>query len=363
MQNDIPSSSPPHESGTNWHTPKRSAIRQARRDGKSWGKISFEIGVTKSSARRICKAKSSRTTRKGKHYQRSLIDIRTVRQIIRHISKSYTTRRLTFIEVKAQLGLLASPRTIRRALRKNGYRRCIACPRPFISIAQAKKRLIFARRHRWWGTSDYAAQREGGGDWRKVIWSDECSWDISKDGRQYITRRPDEKRCPECIKSIYRSGRFSIMIWGGLGWDWKSPLVFLEKLPERRGICSKAYLDQVLTPVVFPLFDTLNESWILMEDGSKVHKGKARLPRLEHGVRGFDWPPSSPDLNPMEKVWRWMKGELNKIPYKPRTKEGLRVAIQELWDKVDPVDFRPYTERLTCKIEDVIKVRGMATIN
>jgi hypothetical protein len=33
-----------------------------------------------------------------------------------------------------------------------------------------------------------------------------------------------------------------------------------------------------------------------------VHKGKARLPRLNHGVRGFDWPPSSPDLNPIEKV-------------------------------------------------------------
>jgi hypothetical protein len=39
-----------------------------------------------------------------------------------------------------------------------------------------------------------------------------------------------------------------------------------------------------------------------MEDGSKVHKGKARLPRLNHGVHGFDWPPSSFDLNPIEKV-------------------------------------------------------------
>jgi len=39
-----------------------------------------------------------------------------------------------------------------------------------------------------------------------------------------------------------------------------------------------------------------------MEDGAKVHLGHARLPRLEHGLRGYTWPPSSPDLNPIEKV-------------------------------------------------------------
>jgi hypothetical protein len=363
MEIDIPSSSPPHEEGDNWGTPKRARVRQMRRDGKSWGQIELQLGVPKSSARSICKDPSSRTTRKGKHYQHSLISLATVRQILRHISRTYTTRRQSFTQVKAQLGLLCSPRTIRRALRANGYRRCIACPRPFISIAQAKKRHTYALLHKWWGTSDYAATREGGGDWRKVIWSDECTFDIGKDGRHWITRRIDEKRCSTCIKSVYRSERFSLMIWGGLGWDWKSPLVFLEKLPERKGICSKAYLEQVLEPVVFPLFDTLDESWIFMEDGSKVHQGKARLPRLEHGVRGLNHPPSSPDLNPIEKVWRWMKGELNKLPYKPRTKEALKVVIQGLWDQVDPLDYRPYIERLTVKLDDVIRVRGMATIN
>jgi len=226
--------------------------------------------------------------------------------------------------------------------------------------------LGFALEHRWWGTTDYAAHRDDGrqgGDWRQVVWSDEASFDIGKDGRVWITRRVDEKRCPDCIKSIYRSGRFSVMIWGALGWDYKSPLIFMEKLPGRKGICSKAYLQQVLQPVVFPLFETLGPDYIFMEDGSKVHKGYARLPRLEHGVRGFNWPPSSPDLNPIEKVWRWMKGELNKMPYKPRTKEGLMEVIQKLWDQVNPRDYRHYTEQLTCKIEDVIKVRGLATIN
>jgi hypothetical protein len=56
--------------------------------------------------------------------------------------------------------------------------------------------------------------------------------------------------------------------------------MFLEKLPGRKGIYSKAYLEQVLKPIIFPLFDSLGPEYIFMEDGSKVYKGKARLPRL-----------------------------------------------------------------------------------
>ena len=100
-----------------------------------------------------------------------------------------------------------------------------------------------------------------------------------------------------------------------------------------------------------------------MEDGSKVHKGKARLPRLQHGIRGFNWPPSSPDLNPIERVWRYMKEELKKLPYVVTTKAELMREIQRIWDQIDVQKFRYYTERLTCIMEDVIKVKGGATIN
>ena len=61
-----------------------------------------------------------------------------------------------------------------------------------------------------------------------------------------------------------------------------------------------------------------------MEDGAKVHAGSARLPRLSYGIRGFKWPPSSPDLNPIEKVWRWMKEELKKLGYVPKSIEDLK---------------------------------------
>jgi hypothetical protein len=173
------------------------------------------------------------------------MSIRLVRQCIRTISKNWATRRMSFDQVKAQLNLPMSARTIRRELHRAGYRRCIACPRPFISRAQAKRRLVFSLEHRWWGISDWAANRDDGkrgGDWRKVIWLDESTFETGKCGRIWVTRRTDEKRCLDCIRSIYRSGRFSVMIWGAIGWDYKSELVFLEKLPTRKGICSIAYL-------------------------------------------------------------------------------------------------------------------------
>jgi hypothetical protein len=69
------------------------------------------------------------------------------------------------------------------------------------------------------------------------------------------------------------------MVWGAIGWDWKSPLVNLVKEPGKKGICSTAYLNQVLEAVIFPCHDSLTstqkEEFIFMEDEAKVHKGKA----------------------------------------------------------------------------------------
>jgi hypothetical protein len=75
-----------------------------------------------------------------------------------------------------------------------------------------------------------------------VIWLDKCIWETERKGRAWIIRRTDEKQCSTYIRSVYRSERFTVMIWGVIGWDYKSPLIFLEKLPGRKGVYLKAYL-------------------------------------------------------------------------------------------------------------------------
>jgi hypothetical protein len=58
-----------------------------------------------------------------------------------------------------------------------------------------------------------------------------------------------------------------------------------------------------------------------------------------------------------------MKEELKKLPYVVTTKAELMREIQRIWDELDVRKFRHYIERLTCVMEDVIKVKGDATIN
>ncbi|PVH67981.1 hypothetical protein DL98DRAFT_475182 [Cadophora sp. DSE1049] len=53
MATELLSSSPIHETGQNWRTPKRARVRQARADGKSWTQIFKELGVPRSTARDI----------------------------------------------------------------------------------------------------------------------------------------------------------------------------------------------------------------------------------------------------------------------------------------------------------------------
>ena len=100
-----------------------------------------------------------------------------------------------------------------------------------------------------------------------------------------------------------------------------------------------------------------------MEDGAKIHKGVAKLPRKLRGLRGFNWPPSSPDLNLIEKIWRQMKNEITKLETIPTLIKDIKEVLQELQNEVDPVEQRYLTERLTCKVEDVIISKGIATVH
>jgi transposase len=64
--------------------------------------------------------------------------------------------------------------------------------------------------------------------------------------------------------------------------------------------------------------------YFYVEDNSNIHgksdtkknKGLCNVVRLECYINSINWPPCSPDLNPIENIWRVLKQRLrNRKPY------------------------------------------------
>ena len=99
---------------------------------------------------------------------------------------------------------------------------------------------------------------------------------------------------------------------------------------------------------------------IFMEDGAGAHKSKeSHAAYAACGVCRMYHPSSSPDLNPIEHVWKLLKDRVR--VRKPNTKAELRQYIQEEWDRITMEDIRRITSSMERRCEAVIAVDGLPT--
>ena len=81
--------------------------------------------------------------------------------------------------------------------------------------------------------------------------------------------------------------------------------MILVKEDRKKVIYSIVYLKQVLEAIVFPFYNSLTleqKAEFIFIDKAKVYKGKAKLPRSNHGICGFNWLPLSLDFNSIKKI-------------------------------------------------------------
>ena len=140
----------------------------------------------------------------------------------------------------------------------------------------------------------------------------------------YVRRKVAEELSPKCLKASVKFSRGSVMVWGMISGDGVGPLVRLQGK-----VNAGVYKDNVL-PVL--RYSTKHPS-IFMQDNAPCHKAMVVINFLKaENVTVMDWPPQSPDLNPIENVWKTL-GERSKAR-NPKTTEQLWNTLQEEWNKI-----------------------------
>ena len=96
-----------------------------------------------------------------------------------------------------------------------------------------------------------------------------------------------------------------------------------------------------------------------MQDNAPCHKAKicsAFLTRKRVNV--IAWPPGSPDMNPIENLWAWIKEKKQKDYPTPKNKDQLEDIIFEIWDSITPEQCAKYCGDYTKRLEALKEAKG-----
>jgi len=240
----------------------------------------------------------------------------------------------------------------------DAYTCCKACKRPFIDWNAQEACLAYSSKH----------LHQLKSYWHAHIYGDEVTFDMSHRESAWVTRLSSERYHKDCIQHTFNSGHASVPILGAISHNGKSSLVFL-KPTGKCGITADNYHHQVLVPIVSAAFHNSSVGFLALPEGQFVkdqapwhgtRKASVEV-KKELGIPVHKRPPASPDLNPIENVWRIMKQHIKARPHFPGTYSVICKAVQEEWDRLKPSDWNPLIDSMLERLMEFRALHGMQT--
>ena len=172
------------------------------------------------------------------------------------------------------------------------------------------------------------------------------------------------KKCEIAPSRLYHEqNSFSqkIMVSAGVSFNGKTRIYFLDMSTK---VDSEAYvklLNDCLLPDCSELYP--NNEYTFMQNGANSHRSRYTTTYLEDKnidfIKKDDWPPKSPDLNPMDfTIWNQLRDAVYKDRTEPYTVNELRDRIQESWDALPIERVRSAIAAWKGRLRDVIAADG-----
>ena len=194
--------------------------------------------------------------------------------------------------------------------------------------------------------------------WKSILWTDESAFYLNRTkADQYWDHETNPRRIQP---SPHNTGK--VMVWGGISAKGATPLVILEW--QGTGLTAVDYQKQVLGVVKKFCDQEGASSMLFMQDNAPVHSAASttrsmtarKIKTFPEG--GMKWPANSPDLNPIENVWAWMKQELCRLDSYPTIRETMVHELKIIWKRLTPEFCQRYTNGNQKRLKKVVEAKG-----
>jgi hypothetical protein len=201
-----------------------------------------------------------------------------------------------------------------------GYVARVMKKKPLLTAEHKRRRLRWAKAHSTWTVDE----------WRNAIWSDETALTlVGSGGREYTWIKDGDDRAildDERVTPTKKFGGGKLMLWGCMTWKGVGYGCKIDDILDAKLYC-KILRGELMDTIEYYQLD-LSEV-IFQQDNDPKHTAHVTDETTDElGLTVMEWPPQSPDLNPIEHYWRHLKKQL-------KSKKQVYSSISELWEATE----------------------------
>lgn len=353
------SPSSPRQSKTIVDTPRRTRLlcdAKATAGKLPRTKLFKRHGVPDRTGYRILKEGTTRRSERIHNRGRKPVLLPHQREAIETVENStFRNGASTHYANASLLGLAnGTERSIQKNMADYGVGTFMAQQKKYIKSTSVERRQIWGFDRRYWKLSNFQQYR----------YCDECHFATGLQRQARVHRRhgTEARNDPKKIQFKVKRSNQIFHVFGVIGWNYKSKLHFYTGSGVGGRLIQEDYI-QILKDVVAPDWDV---DCILLEDNDQPHgtrgnsDNKVKQTKAQLGIKWEANPPDSPDLNPIESIWRMIKQRLKNRGVIFDANE-LRRAIEEEWNNLTLEEINKAIATMPARRDAVMERNGLPT--
>ncbi|KAG2465728.1 TC1A transposase, partial [Polypterus senegalus] len=327
----------------------RDRIVSRHKSGKSYRKNSAALKVPMSTVASIIhKWKKFETTRTLPRAGRpSKLSDWGRRALVREVTKNPMVTLLELQRSSVERREPSRRTTISAAIHQSGLYGRVDKRKPLLSKRHMAARLEFAKRH----LKDSQTMRN------KILWSDETKIELfGVKPRRHVWSKPGTAHHQANTIPTVKHGGGSTMLWGCFSAAGTGRLVRMKE--KMTAAMYRDILDENLLQSTLDL--RLGRRFIFQQDNNPKHTAKISKEWLQdNSVNVLEWPSQSPNLNPIEHLWRDLKMAVHRRF--PSNLMELERCCKEEWAKLAKNRCAKLVASYSKRLEAVIAAKGAST--